>query len=140
MNAHNKQNLWVFFETTYDISVTVIPEFYSEGSNKEQNTFIWVYNVKIENFSSSTIQMIGRKWQIFDSTGRIEEINGTGLVGQQPIIKPNELFEYASQVRLFSDSGLMRGEYFALDLTLNKELTINIPAFSLDSSTENKGS
>src|SRR5690242_19833475 len=107
---------WPFTETTDEIKVSVIPAFYHEGSNREQNMFIWVYNVKIENLSNSVVQIIGRHWQIFDEHGKLEEIKGAGVVGQQPILRPAEIFEYTSQVRLFTDSGLMRGEYYAVNL------------------------
>jgi len=121
-----------FVETTNDIKVTVTPSYNLQGSNGGQNMYIWLYNVRIENFSDLTIQVLSRHWQIFDSSGKNEEIKGEGLVGYQPIIKPKEFFEYKSQVRLFSQSGLMRGEYFAVDLDSKHQFAIAIPAFSLD--------
>lgn len=136
MNINNQR--WSFSENTSNINITVTPDFYAEGSNRDQNIFIWLYNVRIENLSQSTMQIIGRHWQIFDANGKVEEINGAGLVGQQPIIKPNEFFEYTSQVRLFTDSGLMRGEYYAIDTNSKQEVVIAIPAFSLDTSINTK--
>jgi ApaG protein len=127
----NFENL-KFVETTNDIKVTVMPSYNLQGSNANENMFIWFYNVRIENLSDLTIQVLSRHWQVFDSSGKNEEIKGEGLVGYQPIIKPKEFFEYKSQVRLFSQSGLMRGEYFAVNLNSKDQFAITIPAFSLD--------
>lgn len=130
MKNHNDR--WTFSKITQDIEVIVAPEFHTEGSKKELNNFLWSYNVQIRNLSAITIQIIGRHWQIFDSNGKITVVKGEGVVGEQPIIKPDEFFEYASQVRLFTSSGLMQGEYYAIDVISQEAITISIPAFSLD--------
>ncbi|WPY00365.1 ApaG-like Co2+/Mg2+ efflux protein [Candidatus Trichorickettsia mobilis] len=130
ISANQKQ--WIFIESTEDVRVSVQPEFYAEGSKIEQNSFVWLYSIRIENLSEIPIQVVGRHWQIFDANGKMEEVKGAGVVGQQPIIKPREVFEYTSQVRLFSSSGLMLGRYFAVNLATEQEFVINVPAFSLD--------
>jgi ApaG protein len=127
---------WLFTQITDNIKVSVIPVFYPEGSSREQSMYIWIYTIRIENLSNAVIQIIGRHWQIYDEHGKIEEVKGNGVVGQQPIIRPGEIFEYTSQVRLFSESGLMKGEYYAVNLLLNSFFNIEIPAFSLDSSID----
>ena len=121
-----------FATVTNDIKVTVTPSYNQQGSNPSQNMHIWFYYVRIENLGRLTIQVLSRHWQVFDSSGKNEEIKGEGLVGYQPIIKPSEFFEYKSQVRLFSESGLMQGEYTAVDLDSKQQFSISIPAFSLD--------
>lgn len=133
---NNQNNNNSFSANTYGINVIVVPEFYLEGSNKDLNIYIWFYNVKIENFTNSIIQVIGRHWQIYDSNGKYDEIKGIGVVGQQPIIRPNEIFEYTSQVRLFTGSGIMQGEYYILDTITEKQFAITIPPFSLDCTPE----
>lgn len=131
MGSYHHDN-HVYVASTHGINVIVVPEFYLEGSNRDLNIYIWFYNIRIENNSNSTIQIIGRHWQIFDSNGKIDEVKGIGVVGQQPIMQPKETFEYTSQVRLFSGSGLMQGEYYILDTTTEKQFSIIIPPFSLD--------
>lgn len=121
-----------FSEITNNIKVTVTPVYNKQGSNEAQNIYIWFYYIHIENLGNSTVQVLKRHWQIFDSNGKVEEIKGEGLVGYQPIIKPQEFFEYKSQVRLFSSSGLMRGEYQAINVDTKEQISITIPAFSLD--------
>jgi ApaG protein len=123
-----------FSETTNSIKVIVIPTFSKESSNKERNSFVWNYDIRVENISESIIQIMSRHWQIFDSNGKVEEVKGEGLIGYQPIIKPGEFFEYQSQVNLFTQSGLMRGEYLAIDHSTadKKQFLITVPAFSLD--------
>lgn len=121
-----------FIETTNNIRVTVVPSYNPQGSDINQNMYIWFYCVRIENLSDLTVQVLSRHWQILDDSGKNEQVKGEGLVGYQPIIKPKEFFEYKSQVRLFSQSGLMRGEYLAIELDTRQEFSITIPAFSLD--------
>lgn len=135
MSMENQQN-WVYSEITEGIKVSVIPEFYPEGSNREQSVFVWLYNVKIENLGTNGFQIIGRHWQIFDAHGKMDEIEGAGVVGYQPIIRSGETFEYTSQVRLFTHSGLMRGEYYGRNLDSGQQIVVTIPAFSLDTAIE----
>lgn len=137
MKVNNNKD-WLLFENANGIGVSVDAQLYPPGTNKDQNVFTWIYDVKIRNFGISTIQVIRRYWQIFDGHTNIREINDSGVVGQQPIIRPNDLFEYASQVTLFSDSGLMVGKYLAIDMLTGGKFCINIPAFSLDSFIEKK--
>lgn len=121
-----------FVETTNNIKVTVVPTYNPQGSDVSQNMYIWLYCVRIENLSDLSVQVLSRHWQIFDNSGKNEQVKGEGLVGYQPIIMPKEFFEYKSQVRLFSQSGLMRGKYLAIELNTRQEFSITIPAFSLD--------
>lgn len=132
MKIDTEQKQLIFTESTDDITVSVRPQFYNDESKIKHNSFVWLYNVRIKNLAAYSIQIMGRHWQIFDANGKVEEIKGTGVVGQQPVIKPQEVFEYTSQVRLFSSSGLMLGKYFAINMITNQEFAINIPAFSLD--------
>lgn len=132
MRANNNKD-WLLYETAYDIDVSVNAQLYHPATNKEQNIFTWTYNVQIKNFRPATIQVMKRYWQIFDRHANSREIIDSGVVGQQPIIRANDLFEYASQVTLFSDPGLMLGKYLAIDMLTGGKFCINIPAFSLDS-------
>lgn len=122
----------IFSEITNNIKVTAIPSYNKQGSNESDNIHIWFYYIRIENLGNSTIQVLKRHWQIYDSNGKVEEVRGEGIVGYQPVIKPNEFFEYKSHVRLFSTSGLMKGNYSAKNYETYEEFIINIPAFSLD--------
>ncbi|OWZ25522.1 hypothetical protein CCY16_00954 [Wolbachia endosymbiont of Wuchereria bancrofti] len=92
-----------------------------------------MYNVKIKNKSLSTIQLLSRHWQIIDYKGKINEIVGAGVIGEQPVIKPGEVFKYTSGTYLNAPSGIMQGKYEFLNEESTKVFEVTIPSFSLDS-------
>jgi ApaG protein len=97
-------------ETTTDgIRVRVDSEFSPEHSNPEQ--WFFLYTIRISNEGSETAQLLSRHWIIRDATGRIEEVKGPGVVGEQPIIEPGESFEYTSGCPLPTPFGSMEGTY-----------------------------
>lgn len=121
--------------TTHDIKVSVEPVFLDDQSSPEDSHFVWAYSVKIENSSAKQVQLINRHWKITDSQGRSQEVRGTGVVGEQPILKPGEVFEYTSGTPLPTPSGFMHGAY-EMETTEGDHFEIQIPAFSLDSPHE----
>lgn len=121
--------------TTHDIKVSVEPVFLDDQSSPEDSHFVWAYSVKIENSSAKQVQLINRHWKITDSQGRSQEVRGTGVVGEQPILKPGETFEYTSGTPLPTPSGFMHGAY-EMETTEGDHFEIQIPAFSLDSPHE----
>lgn len=119
--------------TTNEIKVTVQPPLYiDERSIPHKDRYAWFYSIKIKNNGCLTVQLLKRYWRIIDYTGKTSEINEVGVVGEQPIIKPGEVFEYISGTYLSAPSGVMQGKYeFIAD---NSELfEVKIPLFSLDS-------
>lgn len=116
---------------TSDISVSVFPVYIDERSNPESHQYFWAYRVVIENKSAQTVQLVSRYWHITDGEGKVEEVNGTGVVGEQPILKPGDSFEYTSGCPLATNSGIMEGHY-RMKLQNGEFLEVKIPGFSLD--------
>lgn len=118
--------------TTDFISVNVRPEYLEFESTPLDNHYAWGYHVKIENKGKEAVQLITRYWHITDGKGLVQEVNGHGVVGLQPIIEPNGKFEYSSSVALTTPSGMMHGHY-ELKTSDNRLFKALIPVFSLDS-------
>ncbi|WP_179949601.1 MULTISPECIES: Co2+/Mg2+ efflux protein ApaG [unclassified Wolbachia] len=120
--------------TTNFVEVTVLPIYIEEQSIPYENCYVWMYNVKIKNKSQSTIQLLSRHWQIIDYKGKVNEIAGVGVIGEQPVIKSGEVFKYTSGTYLNAPSGIMQGKYEFLNEESIKIFEVMIPPFSLDSS------
>ncbi len=119
--------------TTNFVKVTVVPVYMEEHSIPYENCYVWMYNVKIQNQNQSTIQLLSRYWQIIDYTGKINEISGIGVTGEQPVIKFGETFRYTSGTYLNTPSGVMQGKYEFLNENNTQLFSVIIPTFSLDS-------
>ena len=117
---------------TRQISVTVTPHFIEDQSDPEDNHYVWAYQVNIENAGSETGQLISRYWPITDANGQVQEVRGDGVVGEQPVLRPGESFEYTSGTPLSTPSGIMVGRY-QMETKGGEGFEIEIPAFSLDS-------
>jgi ApaG protein len=122
----------VFHKTTRDISVTVRPIFLEDQSKPDEGKFFWAYRVRIENLGQRTVQLLTRYWRITEATGKIVEVRGEGVVGEQPILEPGESFEYTSGTPLGTPSGFMVGAYGMVD-DEGGGFEVDVPAFSLDS-------
>lgn len=122
----------MYSETTESIRVTVVPAFLDEHSSPEDDKYVWAYEVRIENLGEETVQLINRYWSITNSLGQTQTVRGPGVVGEQPILKPGEYFEYTSGTPLSTPSGLMMGTY-QMENNDGKLFDVSIPAFSLDS-------
>lgn len=126
-----------FSETTEDILVTVRPVYLANESKPEEAHYIWAYHVRLENKGHGSVQLINRHWKITDALGCMQEVEGPGVVGEQPVLHPGEIFEYASGTHLPTPSGIMEGTYEMqrLDKEQDKDIFffVRIPAFSLDS-------
>jgi len=118
--------------TTNSITVTVKPYYLEEQSSPGDGHYVWAYHVRIENTGSETVQLRNRHWQITDATGRMQEVRGPGVVGEQPVLRPGEHFEYTSGTPLATPSGIMVGSY-EMERPDGGMFQVRIPAFSLDS-------
>ncbi len=116
--------------TTRDVRVLVSPRFLPEQSDPERGRFLWAYSVRIENLGETTVQLISRHWVITDARNHVEEVRGPGVVGEQPVLKPGESFEYTSGCPLPTPSGGMEGSYQMLT-TDGETFDAAVPAFSL---------
>ncbi len=121
----------MYAETTRGIRVQVRPIYLDEQSEPDDGYFVWAYCVTIENQGAETVQLINRYWHITDGNGRVQEVRGPGVVGEQPVLAPGESFEYTSGTPLSSPSGIMVGSY-EMETTDGRRFEVSIPAFSLD--------
>ncbi|HYX91393.1 MAG TPA: Co2+/Mg2+ efflux protein ApaG [Myxococcaceae bacterium] len=96
------------------IRITVTPAYWPERSAPEAGQFAFMYKVEIANVGTRAAQLKSRHWIITDANGRVEEVRGEGVVGQQPKLEPGERFEYTSWVMLKTPFGTMRGTYLML--------------------------
>ena len=117
---------------TRNIEVTVSPRFLPERSSLERNFFFWAYTIEISNRGETTVQLKTRHWRITDGFGRLQEVRGAGVVGEEPVLEPGASFEYTSGVPLQTPSGFMVGTYGMVSSN-GERFDIAIPAFSLDS-------
>lgn len=120
---------------TKGIEVTVKPFFLEDQSAPQDGHFVWAYWVRIENCGRETVQLRNRFWRITDGLGRMQEVRGAGVVGEQPVLKPGEAFEYTSGTPLATPSGIMVGTY-EMETEGGDLFDVSIPAFSLDSPHE----
>lgn len=116
---------------TKGIRVSVENSYQPQYSNPLANKYIFAYRVTIENLSPSTVQLLRRQWQITDSNGVRREIEGEGVIGQQPILEPGETHQYVSWCHLTTGMGRMNGAYQMQDQYSNEVFLVQIPVFHL---------
>jgi len=122
----------MYSATTQSITVTVEPTYLEERSSPSDNHYVWAYKVRIENKGGETVQLRRRHWRITDAIGRVQEVRGPGVVGEQPVLHPGQSFEYTSGTPLNTPSGIMVGTY-DMETRDGRSFAVEIPAFSLDS-------
>ncbi|HYC04020.1 MAG TPA: Co2+/Mg2+ efflux protein ApaG [Azospirillaceae bacterium] len=122
----------MYSETTHSVKVTVEPVFLEDQSSPGDNHFVWAYHVRIENLGREKVQLRSRYWRITDALGRVQEVHGPGVVGEQPVLEPGGAFEYTSGTPLSTPSGIMVGTY-RMEAMGGEKFDVRIPAFSLDS-------
>ena len=116
---------------TQGVVVRVQPSYLAAQSEPEANHWVWAYQIEIVNLSGGPVQLVARRWTITDALGRVEEVRGPGVVGEQPVIEPGDSYAYASGCPLTTPSGSMVGAYFMQDAE-GRMFEAAIPAFSLD--------
>src|SRR5215831_4877818 len=95
----------------YGIEVVTKPAFLADQSDPAKNQYVFAYTITITNTGNVTAQLISRHWFITDGDHRVQEVKGLGVIGQQPVLKPGEKFEYTSGASLPTPVGTMRGTY-----------------------------
>jgi ApaG protein len=116
---------------TRNIEVNVEPFYLPDRSDPDESRYVWAYRITIDNRSDEFVKLLSRYWHITDGTGRIEEVRGPGVVGEQPELNPGDSFQYTSGCPLTTPSGIMVGRYTMRNAT-GEIFEIDIPAFSLD--------
>ena len=122
----------------YQFRVEVSPRYLAEQSAPEQGLYLFSYTVSIANVGAVPAQLISRTWNVNDANGHTERIKGLGVVGQQPLLKPGEVFEYTSGTRLRTPTGTMHGSFFCVAEDGEKFET-DIPMFVLDALSSSGG-
>lgn len=118
--------------TTQGIRVCVEPRFVEEESQPDKGKYFFAYTVEITNMSTERVQLRSRHWRIIDGDGKIQEVRGAGVVGEQPVLGPGETFTYTSGCPLATPDGTMQGTY-TMESSSGESFRAEIPAFSLDS-------
>jgi ApaG protein len=117
--------------TTRGIEVTVEPAFSAERSALDAGAYFWTYTIEIVNRGPQRVQLLNRQWRIVDALGKTFEVEGPGVVGEQPVLDPGDSFSYTSGVPLATPSGMMSGSY-EMRTSSGESFEVEVPAFSLD--------
>jgi ApaG protein len=117
----------------YDIKVAVKTAYLADQSDPSRNQYVFAYTITIANVGTVAAQLISRHWIITDAEHQVQEVKGAGVVGQQPLLRPGESFEYTSGTHLATAVGTMRGTYqmmaedgYAFDATI-PSFTLSVP-------------
>ena len=116
---------------TEGIEVSVETVYEESQSRPSDRLYLFSYHITIENRTSEKVQLLRRYWQIFDSNGEYREVEGPGVVGEQPILLPNEKYAYESFCNLKTDMGKMKGTYTFERLRDRKMFIAEIPEFKM---------
>ena len=116
---------------TSGVLVRVRPQYLPDQSEPDERRWVWAYHIEVQNRGQVTVQLLARHWIITDATGRVEQVQGPGVVGEQPVLNPGEQFRYTSGCPLPTSSGVMAGSY-RMATSDGREFDVEIPAFSLD--------
>jgi len=116
---------------TQGVKISVETVYQDEYSNPADEQYMFAYRIEIENLSDYTIQLKRRQWFIFDSNGTEREVEGEGVIGQQPIIEPGYAHSYVSGCHLTTDVGSMRGNYSMTRVADQTDFIVDIPEFEL---------
>lgn len=118
-------------EITQGIKVSVETEYQPSYSSPSQYHYVFTYKIIIENQSEFTIQLLRRHWQIFDAGFSAREVDGEGVVGQQPVLEPNQTHHYVSGCNLKSGIGKMVGTYLMERIVDGIRFEVTVPEFHM---------
>ncbi len=118
-------------KVTNGIKVSVVAQYEPDYSSPMQQHYVFTYRILIENLSNYTVQLLARHWQIFDSNGKVIEVEGEGVVGQQPVIEPGQHHQYVSGSNLKTAMGKMKGSYLMERVFDGSRFEVEIPEFAL---------
>ena len=117
-------------KNNFNIRIKVTTNYLKEQSAPDENRYVFSYTINIKNLGNNSAKLISRQWIITDSNGNIQEVNGDGVVGQQPNINSGEEFTYTSGTIIKTPVGTMEGRYFMEDIN-NKRFEALITPFTL---------
>jgi ApaG protein len=118
-------------KTTEGVKISVSTNFNKKLSFLEERSFVFEYEIVIQNSNIDKVQLLSRYWYIFDTLDEPKEVQGSGVVGEQPILDFQEVHNYKSYCEIKSEMGYMEGYYTFINLRTNKKFKVLIPRFSL---------
>lgn len=118
-------------KVTEGISISVDTLYRERHSNPANGYFLFSYFITIENNTSATVKLLSRRWEIFDSSGEYREVQGAGVVGEQPVLNPGERYTYESSCNFTTEIGKMSGHYIFERLPDRVTFEAEIPEFML---------
>lgn len=118
-------------QVTEGVSIMVETFYQPAQSNPLNSEYLFAYRITIENLTSHPVKLLSRHWHIIDSNGTHREVEGEGVIGQQPIIVSGDSYQYTSAANLHSDIGKMYGSYLMENLFKKKKFKVTIPEFQL---------
>lgn len=122
----------MYTRTTRNIKITAVPHYLAEQSDPHEQHYVWAYTIQLENMGKETVQLLNRHWQITDAAGVVQEVQGSGVIGEQPVLHPGDAYQYTSGAALKTTSGIMVGKY-EMETAEGERFMVDIPPFSLDS-------
>ncbi|TDQ28392.1 Co2+/Mg2+ efflux protein ApaG [Tenacibaculum caenipelagi] len=121
----------MFQQVTKGIKISVKTTFNGTVHRDYEQYYSFSYYISIENKSKDAVKLLERYWVIFDALNNTEYVEGEGVVGETPTIKPNDTYNYKSNCFLLSSTGAMGGHYKMINLETSKEFLVTIPTFQL---------
>jgi ApaG protein len=118
-------------QVTEGVNIMVEVFYQPSHSNPLNSEYLFAYRITIENFSGYPVKLLSRHWHIIDSNGAHREVEGEGVVGQQPVIESGNSYQYTSAANLNSDIGKMYGTYLVENLFHKRKIRVAIPEFQL---------
>ena len=118
-------------QITKGVKISVKTKYNGTSYRNNRLYYVFAYFVTIENYSNKTIELTHRFWEIFDSLNKTEFVEGEGVIGQTPVLKPNDTYSYSSGCFLESNVGAMKGFYTMKDVKTFEQFKVAIPTFQL---------
>jgi len=118
-------------QITRGIEISIKPVYQEQYSNPQKDKYVFAYHVTIRNMGEKTVQLLRRHWYIYDSGNRLREVEGEGVIGQTPVIRPGEQFDYNSWTEMHTTIGKMYGYYTMQIITTGAMIDAEIPEFQL---------
>jgi ApaG protein len=117
-------------ESRYDIEVNAATQYLADQSDEAAGRYVFAYTIRLRNTGSVAAQLVSRHWVITDAQGRVQEVRGLGVVGEQPLLEPGQSYEYTSGTAIATAVGTMKGAY-QMVATDGTRFEATIPEFTL---------
>ena len=118
-------------QITRGIKISVLTSFEGTYFKNYKIHFAFTYNITIQNQSKDSVQLTTRHWEIYDALNNVEVVDGEGVIGVKPVIKPGESYTYSSGCLLSSPIGAMKGYFNMINFTSTRSFRVIIPTFKL---------